>query len=278
MAEAASRKTNTPATQRAPVKREVEAAPHLTVRYWKRMRIKKVYPVVVRASGEGDSEPLTLRLVMAGAQVVPAEHAFDPANPGESVTFYVTPIANGNLRGERLEVLKGGRKVQEIRLPSRVTSQAGTWVWIFLALFIPWLMLHYLEYAPIGWQNPVRDDGTLLYVSKPWTEYKSKTYKGNTEELLIDRPSRRITDFIKNNTPDLRELASLEPKTSTIAEYYEDAQMFPEKAYLHLFINYHDWKLPLPFILFVVFMIIAFISFLARTQATRRVYGKPLPA
>jgi hypothetical protein len=35
--------------------------------------------------------------------------------------------------------------------------------------------------------------------------------------------------------------------------------------------------LPLPFILFLVLMLLTFISFLARTESRRTVYGKPLP-
>jgi hypothetical protein len=246
------------------------------VRYWKRMRIHTVYPVVVRTSGgEGNGELLTVRLVMAGAQVVPAEQTIDPASPADTVTFYVTPLAHGGLRGERLEVLQGGRKVQEIRTPSRVTSQKGTLVWLFLALFIPWLLLHFFEYSPIGYQNPIKDDGTEVYVRRPWERYKS--YKPGSDELLPDRPSRVMTEFIEDNTFDLKEWTGLDKKNDIVV-FYEDARKFPEKAYLHLFEQYHVLKLPLPFILFVVFMFIALISFLARTQARRKVYGKPLPA
>jgi hypothetical protein len=276
MAETVSKsKTNTSPSQRTPVKREAPTTPSLVVKYWKRMRINKVYPVVVRFAGEVEGDPITVRLVMAGAQVVPAEHAMDPGNAGETATFYVTPIANGSLRGEKLEVIQGGRKIQEIRMPSRVTSQKSTLVWLFLALFIPWLLLHYLEYSPIGYHNPVKNDGTESYVRRPWKAYK--TYKPGTDELLPDRPSQQITHFIQDNTLDIKELTGLDPKTDTIAKFYDNAQKFPEEAYLNLFENYHAWKLPLPLILFLVFLFMAFVSFLARTQATRKVYGKPLP-
>jgi hypothetical protein len=239
------------------------------------MRISKVYPVVVRMSGEGEGDPITVRMVQAGAQVVPAEHTMDPGNPGEMVTFYVTPIAHGTLRGGQLEVIQGGRKIQEIRTPCRVTSQKGTLIWLFLALFIPWLLLHYLEYSPIGWQKPIKDDGTELYVRKPIEKYKYAK-PGSPGELLPNRPSRVITDFVEDNTFDLKELG-LDPKTSDIAKFYEDAREFPERAYLHLLENYHALKMPLPLIVFLLFLFIALISFLARTQATRRVYGRPLP-
>src|SRR5881396_2891305 len=84
------------------------------------------------ARGAGATAPVTVRLVMAGAQVVPAEQTLDPGDPGDKATFYVTPLAHGGLRGERIEVVQNGRKVQELRIPCKVTSQKGTLVWLFL--------------------------------------------------------------------------------------------------------------------------------------------------
>ena len=43
--------------------------------------------------------------------------------PDAEATFYVTPLARGWLRGERLEVLVNGRKVQELRLHGHVPVQ-----------------------------------------------------------------------------------------------------------------------------------------------------------
>jgi hypothetical protein len=109
------------------------------VRYYRRMRPNRVYPVVVswRESGRGPG-PVVVRLLMAGAQVVPAEQTLDPANPDDRATFYVTPLARGWLRGERLEVLQNGRKVQEIRLPCKVTTQWLTWVLLLLTIVVGW--------------------------------------------------------------------------------------------------------------------------------------------
>src|SRR5262245_1986635 len=149
MAESVSARSKAGATQRAPAapRKEYAKAPSLSVRYWKRMRVNKVYPVVVSwrgASRDGDVEggPVTVRLLMAGAQVVPSEHTMDPREPRDTATFYVTPLAKGGLRGEKIEVLQGGRKIQEIRLPSKTTSQSSTLVWLFLAIFLPWLIWH----------------------------------------------------------------------------------------------------------------------------------------
>src|SRR4051812_35734299 len=95
------------------------AAPQLQVRYYKKMRANRVYPVVVswKQSGRGRTaggSPVLVRLVMAGAQVVPSEHPLAPADADGRATFYVTPLAKGWLRGERLEVIQDGHKVQEI--------------------------------------------------------------------------------------------------------------------------------------------------------------------
>jgi hypothetical protein len=114
-------------------------SPQVQVRYYRRMRPNKVYPFTVswRESARG-AGPVTVRLVLAGAQVVPAEQTLDPANPDDRVTFYVTPLAKGWLRGERLELLQNGRKVQEIRLPCKVTTQRATWLFLLLTIFVGW--------------------------------------------------------------------------------------------------------------------------------------------
>src|SRR4051812_29289199 len=98
-------------------------APQVQVHYYRRMRPNRVYPVVVSWKGAArTAAPVTVRLVMAGAQVVPPEQTLEPGRD-ERATFYVTPLARGWLRGERVEVLQDGRKVQEIRLPCKATTQ-----------------------------------------------------------------------------------------------------------------------------------------------------------
>jgi hypothetical protein len=121
--------------------------PALRVRYFNRMRPNRVYPVQVgwrgsRKGGEGGG-PVQVRLIMAGAQVVPAEHTLDPGEPSAKVTFYVTPLAKGPLRGERAEVLQNGRKVGELRTPAKVRTQRMSWVLLALTLLVPWLLLQY---------------------------------------------------------------------------------------------------------------------------------------
>src|SRR5947207_865510 len=94
MPESPPSRGRTTTTQRsvAPSKESARstAAPQLQVRYYKKMRPNRVYPVVVgwKPTGAGRSSagnPVLLRLVMAGAQVVPAEQPLDPADPDAKV-------------------------------------------------------------------------------------------------------------------------------------------------------------------------------------------------
>jgi hypothetical protein len=153
------------APQAAPVAREAprptSSQPPLSVRYYRRMRPNRVYPVVVRCDGAGrvrPGEPLVLRLLMAGAQVVPAEQTLDPSQPRAQVTFFVTPLARGWLRGERLEVVQQGKKVQELRLPCKVTTQCLTWIILALAFLVPVYIVPYFTTTPIthGDANPTK--------------------------------------------------------------------------------------------------------------------------
>ncbi len=127
----------------------------LQVRYYKRMRLQHVYSVVVGWAADRErrppagAPPVTVRLLMAGAQVVPTEHTLDPADEDAKATFYVTPLAKGFLRNEKLEILVGGRKVQELPLPCKVVSQKMTAVLLLLALLFPGCMLSYCRYSPL---------------------------------------------------------------------------------------------------------------------------------
>lgn len=149
MAQAAARKkaAASPAAGRG---RGENLLPPLRVRYYKRMHRQRVYDVTVgwqksTIRPPAGSEPVRLRLIMAGAQVVPSEQPLDPNHPDDSATFYVTPLAAGSLRAERIEVLIQGRKVQELPLPARVVSQRSTLVLLLLAFLIPWLLFTFIR-------------------------------------------------------------------------------------------------------------------------------------
>src|SRR5262245_57073851 len=82
--------------------------PPVEVAYYRRMKLQRVYPFVVcwrRGARPTPGEKVTVRLLMAGAQVLPAEQALDAGNPNAQATFFVTPLARGWLRAQRLEIV-----------------------------------------------------------------------------------------------------------------------------------------------------------------------------
>lgn len=128
--------------------------PQLVIRYPRRMRPARQYTAVASWQGHeagttaGSGGPFTVRLVLPGTQVVPSERPLDPATPKARATFYVTPLAKGELRGGRLEVLQDGRKVEELALPVRVASGHRPWLLLALAVVIPWFLLTQVQTAP----------------------------------------------------------------------------------------------------------------------------------
>jgi hypothetical protein len=142
-----------PAEDRLPAREEHAGPtlPPLAVRYYRRMHLQHVYAVAVSWDNRkgrkppAGAPPVLLRLLMAGAQVVPSEQPLDPTQRDARVTFYVTPLAKGWLRNERLEVLLDGRKVQELPLSCHVTSQKMTWFLLVMSILVPWFLLTYIK-------------------------------------------------------------------------------------------------------------------------------------
>jgi hypothetical protein len=118
----------------------------------RRMKPQHVYPCTVSWKStprKGAGGPLVVRLIMAGAQVVPAERTLDPDRPADKALFYVTPLARGSMRAEHVEVLRDGRKVQEIPLRSKVVTQRLTWSLLALTILLPWLWQAYIRDAEV---------------------------------------------------------------------------------------------------------------------------------
>jgi hypothetical protein len=131
--------------------RSEKTLPPLAVRYMRRMKRQKVYTYEVSWKGTGNyrgpASPVVVRLIAAGAQVVPSERTLDPAKPNVKALFYVTPLARGWLRGERLEVVQDGQKVQEIHLPGKVVSQRLAGFLLALTFLLPWFLSTVTEEA-----------------------------------------------------------------------------------------------------------------------------------
>jgi hypothetical protein len=216
--------------------------PPLVVRYTSRMKRQRVYPCEVRwGSGKRAAgttlAPITVRLVMAGAQVVPSERTLDPNRANDRALFYVTPLAKGWLRGERLEVLEDGRKVQEIPLPAKVVSQRATLVLLLLTIFLPWL-----------WQE--------------WIRGPLPTLPGDPVEHFLAANSPHVADFIKSNVP-------------AAAGFLIDLRVDIKDALN--WVHYQAWEYPITYYLAAGLLVLTLLSaFLHRTRRKRRV-GKPIP-
>jgi hypothetical protein len=189
-----------PAPDRTPA-REERTGPALSplqIRYYRRMHLQHVYPVTVswyerdERRPPGTAPPVLVRLLMAGAQVVPSEQPLDPARRDAQVTFYVTPLARGWLRGERLEVLVGGRKVQELPLSTHVTSQKMTWFLLIMTILVPWFLLTYCS-GP-----PVLDDPVNARMVK----------LGRENKRLLRSRGWFLEEEIKKHVPDVPEVVN----------------------------------------------------------------------
>jgi hypothetical protein len=150
--------------------------PALVVRYYRRMKPRKVYPVEVRWGSTprpiGTVKQVTVRLLAAGAQVVPKEQILDASRPELGATFFVTPLADGWLRAQRLEVVLNDKKVQELPLATKVVRRRWALFFLILAFALPWLLTQ-IKYAPANWL---------------------------TEALATTVPT--LPDFVTNSVPD----------------------------------------------------------------------------
>jgi hypothetical protein len=272
----------------------------LQVRYYRRMRLQRVYAVVASwADAEGKrpgAAPVTLRLLMAGAQIVPAEHTLDPSDPDATATFYVTPLAKGWLRNERLEVLVGDRKVQEMPLPAKVTSQGLTLTLLLLAFLLPWFMLSYGKYTPLEMSradiDPKKfesgkfdlDAGILvdLDVKGERKEFRIRERITKTDILAGTVPLEKL----KRIRPDLVNKQSGEILAERIARETPEPPDFAKDAWKtvrgkigDLYDNVLQWNrdYPIAFFLFVGFLLLALLSFILNHDRRRKRLSKPIP-
>jgi hypothetical protein len=224
------------------------------------MRPNRVYPFVVSwKGGARAAAPVTVRLVMAGAQVVPAEQTLEPGGDGR-VTFNVTPIARGWLRGERLEVLKDGRKVQEIRLPCKATTQWPTWVFLLLTIFVAW------------WVVPIFTDPT----KEPRTPTEQDILEGNP--VMNDEGSKAITIRVKRYLPRLLPAVEHYLPKQVAQNLTKDV---PEQIGASVYILY-DYEVnqhyPIAESLLGLLILLTLLSWFIHLERRKRRVGRPLPA
>lgn len=241
----------------------------LVVRYPRRMRPQKVYSVTVswrekpKAAG---TAPFVVRLVMPGTQVVPSERTMDPARPSDRAIFYVTSLARrGWLKGERVEVLRDGEKVQEIPLPAKVATQRATWILLLLTFLIPWFLVTHIQ------QTSEEFDA-------------SGALKGAWNTVIVP--------YFENNTPPLLYDATQDFGLQGAKEGVDD---FLDSAFGSWYPNSFDWvyrivvrdevytltgahRAYLPFWTVVVLLLFTLISCHLHREKIRRTVGQPLPA
>jgi hypothetical protein len=230
------------------------------VRYYRRMKPNRVYPVVVSWRGSARAAtPITVRLVMAGAQVVPAEQTLEPGGDGR-VTFYVTPIARDWMRGERLEVLQDGRKVQEIRLPCKATTQRLTWLLLLLTIFTAW------------WVVPILTDPTR--VARAPTD--RDIIEGNPTQY--DEGAKGLTSRVKSYLPRLLPAAEKHLPKDVTRNLTTD---IPEQIGASIYVLYsyeNNENIPIAEAILGVLILLTLWSWYTHLERRKRRVGKPLPA
>src|SRR5207247_3183836 len=288
MAEAPKGKTTPPRAVPRETVRSDTIEP-LQVRYFRRMSLQRVYGVTVGWPKRKDARrappgapPVTLRLLMAGAQVVPTEHTLDPNDPDAKATFYVTPLAKGWLRNERLEILVGGRKVQDMPLPAKVGGQGLTWTLLLLAVLVPWLLLTYGKYSPLALSEAdVRDSPLMtqpdakgglksgLKVQINSADDKARTALKVSNQFKIKTAGELLSERIAKEVPDVPGFAD--------DSVGEGLRTFREKLG-DLYDNIIQWnkEYPLAFYAFFLFLILAVIAFAVQQDKRRIRSSKPI--
>ncbi len=253
MAKAMSAPPRPAAAHTVPKRPENTLSP-LRIVYYRRMRLQHVYTFKIGWSGKetrppAGAKPVTLRLLMAGAQVIPAEQTLDPAKPDASVSFHVTPLAKGHLRGERLEVLIDDRKVQEVRLRSSVTSQRLTLVLLALTFLVPWFLLHYCKYSMLAPRN------------------------GKEFAMMVRTPGALLDARVKENVPEVPEF--ILTNAPMVANWLDQTRDHLTNIY-QLIVQTNE-TYPLAFYAAVVLLLLTLISWRLRGAKRKKLTSKPIP-
>jgi hypothetical protein len=182
----------------------------LRLSYYGSMKPQRVYPLVVEVPSGRGAVPadgptgvlVTLRPIVAGALVVPAELPLEVSRPGARATFHVTPLARGRLPEASVRILCNGRQVQELPMRMTARTQRLTWALLLLTLLLPSLLLYYTRVEPLRGQviatrtrvNSVHGDQDNIEIEKV-----KGPRDGSPGEVLEER----LRLGLRNNLPEV---------------------------------------------------------------------------
>jgi hypothetical protein len=217
----------------------------LQVRYFKVMRRGLTYPVQIswKSAERGvAAKPVTLRLEVAGALVVPAERVMRPNDPDDETTFFVTPLSSGKLRHCVIEVRQDNAKLFEMPLKARVGTRWFTLFLIVMAFLVPWLLVNYCK--------------TPFQIDK----------LGPKDSLKV---------LIEGNTPELDELAEKLPESMPIKVWVRDGTEHVATWYAQL----HEWCNEYPIALYTAlgFLVLALFSAWRNRPKRKWRTSEPIP-
>jgi hypothetical protein len=228
------------------------------VNYFRRMRLNRVFPMVVELKPIMDKQamtspsPVQIRPVVPGALLTPDQREVQPGKMDTACTFYVTPLARGRLRDARLRLYQDGRVIQEVQLPMKGVRQRLTWVLLALTILLP-CMLHYFtisvdlsasaanakaaqaaaEQQPQNMRMPKADEMRQDLVAERYSGHKLQTRPSSVPqpqpgfiekeiENNVPEPGKYIAEFFGQSSPVLLEIRK--PAAHGIQEAYQFLQ------------------------------------------------------
>ncbi len=224
--------------------------PPLRIRYYRQMKPQRVATAEVswKKSKKTRNGEITVRLLGAGTQILPAEQIMNSAEPDKKAIFYVTPLARGWLPNLHLEVLYQGRKVQEIALAGKVVSQRFTWFLLFCTFFMPWFISEFIKFSPMNTKTRAPDG-----------------------QVMHRYPAKEVEAYIKDNVPDMPGPL----KDTAVEKSLVSARSFVANAYQQLVLV--AYVQPLSFFAACILLVLTAVSaYLHKTKRCTAV-GKPIP-
>jgi hypothetical protein len=266
--------------------------PPLRVRYYRQMKPQRVY--IAEVSWQGSARAVrgevTVRLIAAGAQVLPTEQVMDAALPGTKAFFYVTPLARGWLRNEKLEVLVRGRKVQEIPMATKVVSQRLTWFLLLCTFLLPWLILNNITYGPMAHKtrrSAASHDRVFIVANKVDKEALEKELEKGRKNEVLDQYKTKIAKEAEKAIEDNLPAAPWPIKGTIVDDWLGAPPVFVSKAFESLiFLGGADVtadgttkkaaQIPLAYYTLLAFLVMTLLSAFFHMPKIRSTKSKPI--